>query len=227
MSKQKKRPYNSESRNIQAAQTKGRILESAKKIFELEGFECATIEKIAEAALVSIPTIYSLFQSKRGVLRALMDEIFPKDQFEALVEKSNEATTAKERLLYSAKIARQLYDAERAQMNLFQGAAVLAPEFKELEKEREMRRRARQEVTIKAMAKENSLTKSLTMDKARDMLWAFTGRDLYRMLVIEQNWTSDEYEQWLAQLLASTLTDQYTSIALSQSPKEEEKLEEQ
>lgn len=208
MSNSKKRPYRSESRNAQAAQTKERILHSAKNLFESEGFECVTIEKIAQIANVSIPTIYSLFQSKRGILRALMDEVFPKDQFDSLVEKSNEASTTKERLLYSAKIARQIYDAERAQMEVFRGAVVLAPEFKELEKEREMRRYTRQEGTIKAMAKEKSLSKKLSVKKARDILWAFTGRDLYRMLVMEQGWSSEEYEKWLAQQLANTLIDQ-------------------
>jgi AcrR family transcriptional regulator len=205
MSKAKKRPYRSESRSAQAAQTKERILGAAKNLFESEGFDYATIEKIAQEANVSIPTVYSLFQSKRGILRALMDEVFPKDQFEALVDKSKEAPSPEERLLYSAKIARQIYDAERAQMEVFRGASVLSPEFKELEKEREMRRHDRQEVTIKAMVKENSLAKGVSVNKARDILWAFTGRDIYRMLVIEQEWTSEEYEKWLAQLLINTL----------------------
>ncbi len=205
MSKNKKRPYNSTSRNAQAAQTRSRILSAANNLFQSEGFECVTIEKIALTAMVSIPTVYSLFQSKRGVLRALIDEVFPLDHFEALVEKSNEATSPKERLLYSAKIAREIYDAERAQMEAFRGATVLAPEFKELEKEREMRRHARQAITIKAMAKEKSLAKNLKINQARDILWAFTGRDMYRMLVVEQGWTSEAYEKWLGQLLATTL----------------------
>ena len=205
MSKIKKRPYRSVARNAQAAQTRGRILAAAKNLFESEGFECVTIEKIAQAADVSIPTIYSLFQSKRGVLRALMDEALPKDQFDALVERSKQAKSPKVRLRFSAKIARQMYDAERAQMDIFRGASVLSPEFKELEKEREKRRYDRQKETIKAMAKENSLAKGVSVNRARDILWAFTGRDLYRMFVIEQRWTSGEYEKWLAQLLANTL----------------------
>jgi AcrR family transcriptional regulator len=205
MSKHKKRAYKSESRNVQAALTKKRILEAARNLFESEGFERATIEKIAHVANVAVPTVYSLFQSKRGILRALMDEVFPKDQFEALVEKSKEAASPEERLLYSAKIARQIYDAERAQMEIFRGASVLSPEFKELEKEREVRRHERQEVTINAMAKENSLAKGISANRARDILWVFTGRDIYRMLVIEQGWTSEEYEKWLAELLANTL----------------------
>ncbi len=205
MSKSKKRPYNSDSRSSRARETRERILVSAKDLFESLGFEGATIEKIAQMAKASVPTVYALFQSKRGILRALMDEVFPKDQFEALVEKSVEAPSPEERLLYSAKIARQIYDAERTQMDVFRGVSVLSPELKDLEKEREMRRYHRQEVTIKAMVKEKSLAKGMSAKRARDILWAFTGRDLYRMLVIEQGWTSGEYEKWVHQILVNTL----------------------
>lgn len=205
MSEVKKRSYKSTARNTQAAQTRARILTSARNLFESEGFEYVTIENMAQVANVSTPTIYALFQSKLGVLRALMDDTFPPDQFKALVEKSINEKSPKERLSISAKIARQMYDAERAQMGLFRGAAVLAPELRELEKEREMRRYNRQEVTIKAMIKECSLMKGLGATKARDILWALTGRDMYRMFVVEQGWTADEYEKWLSQLLISTL----------------------
>lgn len=205
MSKKEKRPYRSVARDEQAAKTKARILLAAKNLFETEGFEFVTIEKIAQVADVSVPTIYSLFQSKRGLLRALMDEALPKEEFDTLVEMSIQEKSPQKRLCFSAKIARQMYDAERSQMEVFRGVAILSPEFKELEKEREMRRYTRQEVTIKAMAKEKSLAQGLTITKARDILWAFTGRDMYRMFVIEQGWTSEEYEKWLAQILIKTL----------------------
>lgn len=201
-----KRTYKSLARSKQAADTKSRILISAKILFESEGFECVTIEKIAQIAEVSVPTVYALFQSKRGILRALMDDALPSDQFHELVDQSIQEQSPKARLSISAKIARQMYDAEKAQMDVFRGAAVLAPEFKELEKEKEVRRYKRQEVTIKAMVKEKSLANGLKAAKARDILWALTGRDMYRMLVIEQGWTSDEYENWLAKTLISSLT---------------------
>jgi AcrR family transcriptional regulator len=205
MSKIKKRPYKSVTRNAHAAQTRTRILAVAKNLFESEGFEHVTIEKIAQSAGVSIPTVYSLFQSKRGVLRALMDEALPKDQFDALVEKSIQEKSPTMRLHFSAKIARQMYDAEKAQMDIFRGAVILAPEFKEFEKEREVRRYDRQAVTIKAMVEEQSLAAGLSVKKAKDILWTFTGRDLYRMLVLEQGWTSDDYEKWIAQMLVNAL----------------------
>lgn len=205
MSIQKKRTYNSENRNAQAAQTRNRILEAAKQLFHSEGFECVTIEKLAQAADVSIPTVYSLFQSKRGVLFALMDEALPTERFNALVEEGKKEKSPKKRLMLSAKLSRQLYDSERAQIDIFQGVSVLAPEFKEQQKEREQRRYVRQEEFVSSLMKDKALLKGLSLSQARDILWAFTGRDIYRMFVIERGWTSDEYENWLAQLLIKTL----------------------
>jgi hypothetical protein len=49
------------------------------------------------------------------------------------------------------------------------------------------------------------LIKGLSATKARDILWAFTGRDMYRMFVVEQGWESEEYEKWLSKLLINTL----------------------
>ncbi|MBS0184850.1 MAG: TetR/AcrR family transcriptional regulator [Proteobacteria bacterium] len=205
MSNQKKRPYSSETRRVQAAQTRNRILLSARELFQEEGFEAVTIEKIAHLSDVSIPTVYALFQSKRGILRTLMDLALPKEKHDALVEKVYQEKSVKKRLLLAAQISRQLYDAERSQLDLFRGAEVLAPEFKELEKEREERRYKRLEKSIKIMAEEKVLPKELSISKAHDIFWTFTGHDIYRMLVIDQGWASEEYEQWLGQTLIKML----------------------
>ncbi len=208
MSTQQKRTYQSGKRRAQAAQTRARILESAKNLFQSEDFDSVTIEKIAQKAEVSMPTIYALFQSKRGILRSIIDNALPADQFEALVEEEKQQKSARKRLAIGAKIARQMYDAERVQMEAFWGASILTPEFKELEKEREQRRYKRQEESIKTMAMERAFAQGLSLSKARDILWVFTGRDMYRMFVVEQGWASEEYENWLAQLLVKTLIEE-------------------
>ncbi|MBA2728057.1 MAG: TetR/AcrR family transcriptional regulator [Parachlamydiaceae bacterium] len=201
----KKRVYNSENREAQAAETKNRILLTSKECFQSLGFEGVTIEALAKAAKVSAPTIYSLFQSKRGVLLALMDNSFMVDQFDALIDKIRKENSPTVRFALTAKLARKINDAEKAHMEIFQGATMLAPEFKKLEKEKEQLRYKRQEETISQMVKENSLSKELSVPKARAILWAFTGRDMYRMFVVEQQWTSDEYEKWLSEVLIKTL----------------------
>ena len=205
MSSQKKRIYKSTVRNEQAAQTKRRILSSAKKLFQSKGFEGVTIGELAEAAEVSNPTVYSLFKSKRGVLLALMDEALPSTVFETLVEQVKQEKSAAVRLQIAAKMARLMYDAEQKQLGFLRGASVIAPEFQKLEKEQEERRYQRQEETFSIMAKEGFLAKGLTVSQARDILWAFTGRDMYRLFVVVRGWSSDEYEKWLAKLLISQL----------------------
>ena len=205
MSKQKKRSYNSESRQAQSQKTRNRILASAKMLFESKGFEQVTIEEIAREAQISAPSIYSIFQSKRGILLGLIDEALPPEQFETLVEQGKQEQCPRKRLEITASLARQIYDAEKNQSSFLRGASILDPMFKGLEIERERRRHLRQKDIIETMAKDKAFTDNLSLSKIRDILWAFTGRDLYRMLVIERCWSSDEYEKWLAELLIQVL----------------------
>ncbi len=205
MTETPKRPYNSVMRKAKAEQTRKRILDAARKLFESDGFELVTIDQIAKEAKVSAPTIYLIFQSKRGILRVIMDESLPKEQFLSLVDQHMKGETPEKRLKIAAKIARELYDAERKGMNLIRGASLLTPEFKELELEREKRRYARQEESVKALFDNKWLAPHLNLANTRDIIWAFTGRDLYRLLVIERGWTSDAYEEWLGDLMIRAL----------------------
>lgn len=205
MSNEKKRVYRSEARDAQSVQTRGRILATARELFRREGFEGVTIAQLAKAAEVSASMVYTLFQSKRGLLRAIMDEAFPPEEWQRLVEQVTLESSAEGRLRLAAKIARCLYDAEREQIDAFRDAVILAPEFKELEKEREKRRYARQEESMRWMEQTGVLAKGLTLSTARDIAWALTGRDLYRMLVIERGWSSDAYEEYLGRLLVEAL----------------------
>lgn len=205
MSTPKKRPYNSTSRRKQSEDTKNRITTAAKVLFESKGFEQVTIEDIAKTAQVSIPTVYAIFQSKKGIMLALLDASLSLDRFEALVELVKYESCPRKRLELTASIARQIYQAEAAELGSIRGAAILDPVFKELETLQEKRRYERQKTTVESMAKGLAFGKDCDLYKIRDILWALTGRDLYRMLVIERHWTPDEYEAWLANVLIQNL----------------------
>ena len=210
MSNIKKRTYNSELRVSKSHQTKKQILSIAKKLFEIKGFENVTIDEIAQKAKVSSSSIYGSFQSKRGVLLAIMDNAIASEQYEVLLKEVEQVKHKKsviKLLKLSARIARELYDAEKTELNLLRGAAILNPEFKALEAQREQRRYERQKETIEIIAKEKAFSKHFSIQRVRDILWALTGRDLYRMLVQERLWSSDEYEKWLANILIENLTN--------------------
>ncbi len=203
--KQEKRVYNSESREAGAAITRARILKTAKDLFRKEGFEQVTISSLAKAAGVSMPTIYAVFKSKAGVLEALVDEALPQEQFIELVQESMKEPSPIKRLGITASIARKIYDAERELMEILEAATVVAPEFKEQEQAKEKRRYERQGEYVKKMIQEQIVKNGMTLEKARDILWGLTGRDMYRLFVIERGWSSDEYEKWLHELLVISL----------------------
>lgn len=203
----KKRAYNSGHRQAQSEQARQRILRSAKKLFEIKGFEAVTIEAIANKAKVSVPTVYSKFKSKQGILLTIIDSALSEEQHQALVSKVYTANSATKQLQLAAKISRKLYDAEFQQMDWARGATVIDPIFQKLEKEREERRYLRQKKTIEIMSKQKVFRKTISKNKARDLLWAYTGRDLYRMFVIERNWSSNVYEKWLSDTLIELLLE--------------------
>src|SRR6516225_3855415 len=74
-----------------------------------------------------------------------------------------------------------------------------------LERERERRRFEAQKPMIDYLVQAGRLRPDLNAARAREILWALTGRELYRMLVVERDWDSDRYEEWLADLLVSAL----------------------
>jgi hypothetical protein len=107
-------------------------------------------------------------------------------EYEALVQQTREITQPFERLRGVAKIARNVYDSERAEMNLLRSAAVVGPEFVELEREREGRRFERQSVTLDQLAAAKALRTGLSSSAAREILWALSCREPYRLLVVER-----------------------------------------
>ena len=199
------RPYHSELRQKRAAENRQRILQAAGRLFEERGFDHVTVDEIAEASGVSTPTVYALFQNKLRLLRTVLDEALSPEQFENLVAQHKAEPDPRKRLAISAQIARRIYDAERSQIGTLGQAAVLSAGIRAVEEEREQRRYSRQEETISRLHSENLLKIGLDVQKARDILWAYTGRSLYQMLVQQRGWTSDEYERWLTDQLCQSL----------------------
>jgi AcrR family transcriptional regulator len=73
MSRITKRQYVSKVRSRRADVTRTRVLNAAKKLFMRHGIDRATMAEIADKAKVAVPTVYALYKSKEGILRALME----------------------------------------------------------------------------------------------------------------------------------------------------------
>lgn len=205
MLRKKPRTYRSEVRREQRERTATKILAAARKLFKSRGFEGVSIDEIAFEAGVSAPTVYAVFGSKRGILKEWMVRALFNDQYQALVARALEITEPRKRLKAAAAIARQVYDSEQAEMGLLRGAAIVSPDLTELERETEAIRFERQQSTVQLLRDAGALHAGLSYEQAREILWTLTGRDIYRMLVVEKKWPSNRYETWLGSLLVLAL----------------------
>jgi len=205
MSRPTRRSYHSAIRQRQAEETRRRIAEAARRLLLTKGYAGTTIEAVARKAGVAPQTVYAVFHSKRGILTDLMDRATFGPAYRDLVEQALNTEEPSARLRFAARIARQVHDSYRAELDLLRGAGVVAPELAALEREREHRRFEAQKPMIDYLVQAGRLRPDLNAARAREILWALTGRELYRMLVVERDWDSDRYEEWLADLLVSAL----------------------
>jgi AcrR family transcriptional regulator len=200
-----RRAYHSPTRQRQAAETRRRILDAARTRFRAEGYAGATLEGIAAAAAVSPKTVEAAFGSKRGLLAALVDPLAPEAGAQDLISLLRDDADPRRRLGLAAQLTRRAYEVSSPEFELMRGAGAVAPELAEAARQVEARRRQRQEGLITYLHDRGVLRADLAPAEATDLLWALTGYDLYRALVVERGWHPDRYEAWLAPLLLEHL----------------------
>jgi AcrR family transcriptional regulator len=202
LAKTKRTPYKSLVRERQAADTRRRIVEATRELLQKQGYAGMTIEAIARRAEVSAQSVYAIFKSKTGILTELLDQSTFGPEYEEAVRKALSAKHPETRLRLAAPIARQIHDAQSVTFDLLRGAGVVAPELAKLEQQRECLRYERQERMIVSLRR---LRTDLDNTTAPDIFWMLTSRDIYRMLVRERGWSSQKYQNWLADTLVRSL----------------------
>lgn len=200
-----KRQYDSSARKAAAEQTQQRVLDAAQQAFSRSGIDAVTIAEIAEAAEVSGSSVYALFGSKAGLLRALMTRAIFNTDYERVSARLRATADPCEALRLTAAVARSIYEGEEKEMHVLRGATSFSLELKKLEAEFEARRYELQLGRLQLLFQRRRQRPGLTLERARDVLWMLTSRDAYRMLVVEKKWSPAEYEKWLASLLVREL----------------------
>ena len=105
----------------------------------------------------------------------------------------------------SAHVARAIYEAESAELGLIRGSSAFSPALRKLEQEFEKIRLDMQEARVKRLFEQGRQKHDLSFNDARRILWMYTSRDVYRMLVNERGWSPDRYQEWLSQTLLDAL----------------------
>jgi AcrR family transcriptional regulator len=188
------------------------VVGAARTLFLERGYAATTIEAISALAEVPPATVYRLFASKIGILKALLDtSIAGDDRPVAVEDRPDVASLFAEpdpiKLLagfagVTAAINQRTNDVYTVLVGAGRSDAAAAELLHEIQQQRS---RGQREIA-RALDRRGSLREGLRERDAADLIHALMSPDVYRLLVVERGWPPERYESWLA----TTLVDQLT-----------------
>lgn len=188
-----------------AEETRARILDAALALFGDKGVDRVTVAQIGERAQVAASTVYAAFKSKAGILRALMERALFGSRFRSAQEILAGVTDPVALIGLTAEVACAIYESEDQDLGLLRNISGFSPLLRDVEQEFEALRYRMQEQRIQALFAAGRAKAGLSVDEARRILWMYTSRDIYRMLVCEGGWPVERYRSWLSQTLVEAL----------------------
>jgi AcrR family transcriptional regulator len=186
------------------------VVDAARTLFLERGYAGTTIEAISEGADVPSPTVYRLFSSKLGILKALLDtSIAGDDQRVTVQERPDVASLLREAdpavlLAGFAAVTTAINQRTNDVYRVLVSAAGSDPGAAELLGEIRQQRDRGQSQIARALARAHALQTGLRERDAADVIHALMSPEVYRLLVGERGWAPDRYQQWLT----TTLTQQ-------------------
>lgn len=203
----RRRRYSSQVRAEAAEDTQQRILEAARSLFGRLGIDKVTIASIGKKAGVAGSTVYAIYGSKDGILRALMEQSLFGSRFQSAQELLRGEGDPVKLIAMTPRVSRAIYESESSDLGLLRHASGFSPALRKMEQEFERIRYDTQGQRVRSLFEAGKARRGLSVEEARRILWMYTSRDVYRMLVHDAGWTPGRYETWLSATLLEALVD--------------------
>jgi AcrR family transcriptional regulator len=206
-----KRRYDNSRRQAQVQATRRTVIEAAKRLFAEHGYLATTIDAIAEAAEVPLPTVYRLFGSKRALLAAVLDTSFGgDDQPVAFADRPAVRAARAEpdpakMVTAFARIMREFMERSSAIQHVLATAAQVDAEAAELLADIRRQRHTGQSRIVAALDARGALDPDLDKAEAADIVYALLSPEVHRILTVERGWSADRYERFIARSLGTLL----------------------
>ena len=198
-----KRRYDSSRRRAQAEATRSDILAAAQRLFERDGYAATTMEAIAAEAGVALKTVYVVFETKSGLLRALWNHLLRGGQDEVPIGEQKwyrelvAEPDAERQIRATAGNSRVVKVRIGGMLEVIRSAAPLEPDIAALWRRIQSDFHANQGVIVRSLKAKAALRPGLSADRATDILWTLNHPNLWQLLVDERGWTPEQYEAWL------------------------------
>jgi len=187
------------------------VVRAARALFLEHGYAATTIEAISGSSDVPPATVYRLFSSKLGILKALLDaSIAGDDQAAPLLDRSDirallaDADPIKQ-LSGFVGICGQINARSAPIYRILLSAAGSDPQAAGLLGDYTRQRQAGQGQIASTLARSGVLRPGLQEQDAADIIHALMSPEVYRLLVDERAWPLARYEQWLGDILVEQL----------------------
>lgn len=198
-----KRSTKSTLRQRQAQATRSMIVEAAQALFLERGYVSTTIEAIAEHAEVAVSTVYAVFGSKRGILKAIRESWHGQTHIRDLVYSTPGEMNPEERLGQLAHATRLQWETGSVVVTIYADAAAVDPQAAaELAEALAGRRRGLENF---ARSMQPHLRSGMTIERASAILQALCQPEVFNEFVRRSGWKADDYQAWLAQVLKREL----------------------
>jgi TetR/AcrR family transcriptional regulator, regulator of cefoperazone and chloramphenicol sensitivity len=190
-----RRAYSSARRQAQAEQTRAEIAGAARQLFLAHGWAATTIRDVARQTGVSVPTVYAAFQSKTGLVQALVDAVDLSAGLPETLTELADITDPQQHLARMAGYDRQLFERAGDVIALIREAGRTEPELADFY---EQGRRQADETRIQAFSSwpDGTLRPGLDVPTAVDVYAALCNIDVYTTLTTERGWSPDRIERW-------------------------------
>ena len=187
------------------------VIQTARALFLERGYAATTIEAISEESDVPPATVYRLFSSKLGILKALLDvSIAGDDEAVPLEDRPHvRALVAdpdpRHQLSGFAGISRGIMSRTEPLYRILVSAAGSDPDAAALLAGQTRHRQRGQAGIARALARAGALRPELRERDAADIIHVLMSPEVYRLLVGDRGWPPERYEQWLADTLTGQL----------------------
>ena len=204
--KKVKRKYDSAHRQLLAGKTREQILESARRLFGERGYTQTSIDEIAADAGVAVPTVYATYKGKRAMLLQLLDEMEKRADASGLITALQEhAGDERAQLRDFIEFSVRLFAEDGGVIRIAELAGTGDPDVAALWQTGGQRRLETCRMVLKGWHEKGLLREGLTEGSAVDALWAFSSPEFFRLLTYDRKWTSQQYCDWLYQLVVEQL----------------------
>jgi AcrR family transcriptional regulator len=187
------------------------VVDAARRLFLERGYGGTTIEAISELSDVPSATVYRLFGSKRGILKALLDvSIVGDDETVAMADRLPVRSLLADpdptnQLAGFVGVAAQINSRTAAIYRILVSAAASDPDAAALLHELTRQRQEGQGRIARSLSRARALKPQLRERDAGDIIHALLSPELYGLLVVERGWSPERYETWLTQTLVDQL----------------------